>query len=196
MAANCAKEAEYMLFDVNMIRMCVKQTKEKAKELIASQLERLIEDRALTFFTDRSLILGKGGGAAVLLANDGTELSTYAGHINLLTNFNTELIALHLCIDMINTHIKNGSNPKGIAIFRGSKTAIESIALAQRSNPSQALIVKLHNKLKNWNPTCPVRLLWCPGHSNIPQNERVDQLAKEAAQTQQISAYTQQTISI
>ncbi|MBW0515027.1 hypothetical protein O181_054742 [Austropuccinia psidii MF-1] len=171
-------------------------TKEKAKELIASQVERLIEDGALTFFTDGSLIPGKGGGAAVLLANDGTELRTYVGHVNLLTNFDTELIALHLCIDMINTRIENGSNPKGIAIFCDSRTAIESIALPQRSNPSQVLIVKLHNKLKNWNPNCPIRLLWCPGHSNVPQNERVDQLAKEAAQTQQISEHTQQTISI
>ncbi|MBW0592820.1 hypothetical protein O181_132535 [Austropuccinia psidii MF-1] len=124
-------------------------TKEKAKELIPSQVERLIEEGTLTFFTDGSLIPGKGGGEAALLANDGMELSTYAGHNTLLTNFNTELIALHLCIDMIDTRIKDGNNLKGIAIFCNSKTAIESIALPQRSNPSQALIVKLYRKFNN-----------------------------------------------
>ncbi|MBW0541311.1 hypothetical protein O181_081026 [Austropuccinia psidii MF-1] len=44
--------------------------------------------------------------------------------------------------------------------------------------------------------TSPTRLLWCPGDSNIPQNERVDRLAKDAAQTQQTSKHTQQIISI
>ncbi|MBW0530091.1 hypothetical protein O181_069806 [Austropuccinia psidii MF-1] len=160
-------------------------TKENPKELIPSQVERLIEEGTLTFFTDGSLIPGKGGGEAALLANGGMELSTYAGNDTCLTNFNTELIDLHLCIDIIDTRSKDGDNLKGIAIFCDSKTAIESIALPQRSNPSQALIVKLYKKFKSWNPTCPTRLLWCPGDSNIPQNERVDRLAKDAAQTQQ-----------
>ncbi|MBW0476092.1 hypothetical protein O181_015807 [Austropuccinia psidii MF-1] len=70
------------------------------------------------------------------------------------------------------------------------------IALPQKSNPSQAVIVKRYEKLRSWSPTLPARLLWCPGHSDIPQNERADQLAKEATQTRHISKFTQQIISI
>ncbi|MBW0487923.1 hypothetical protein O181_027638 [Austropuccinia psidii MF-1] len=138
----------------------------------------------------------EGRGAAAILANEGTELKTCAGKESILTNFGTNLIALKLCLDEIDTHIGCGNNLKGISIFSDRKTSIESISLPKQSNPSQAVMMKICEKLRSWSSTFPIRLLWFPGHRNIPQKGKVNQLEKEETQTQHISKFIQQTIRI
>ncbi|MBW0482641.1 hypothetical protein O181_022356 [Austropuccinia psidii MF-1] len=171
-------------------------TKEMAKEKVLEQMKTELSEHSLVFFTDGSLIPGKGGGAAAILVNTQRSTSTYVGKNSNTTSFETELMALHLLQDLLLEHIKNLGPPPAIAIFSDSQAALKSTILPKKNSPGQMITSKIFNDLKRWSQLFPVRLYWCPGHLDIHENEMADKLAKTAANTGITSSYTLHHVSI
>ncbi|MBW0516041.1 hypothetical protein O181_055756 [Austropuccinia psidii MF-1] len=80
-------------------------TKEQAKVEVTKQLKTKLDTNTLVFFANGSLILGRGGGAAAILTNTQTAKMTYVRKDSIITNFETELMALLLCQELLAKHI-------------------------------------------------------------------------------------------
>ncbi|MBW0572095.1 hypothetical protein O181_111810 [Austropuccinia psidii MF-1] len=131
-----------------------------------------------------------------MLVNTQRSMTTYAGKDSIITNFETELMALHLCQDLILNHIRNFGPPPAITIFLDSQAALKNTALPKKKSPGQLITSKTFNTFKQWSQLLPIRLYWCPGHLGIQQNKEVDELMKEAARTGTTSTCTLHHISI
>ncbi|MBW0488302.1 hypothetical protein O181_028017 [Austropuccinia psidii MF-1] len=171
-------------------------TKELARQVLPAQVKEEVQKGTLTFFSDGSLLPRQGGGAAAKLVNTGKEITTYVGKDTLLTNFKTELMALLLCQVLLQEHINTHGYPTGAAFFSDNQMALASVAFLKKKSAAQQLQLQLHTNLQYWAQKFPVRLYWCPGHAGIPENERVDKLAKLAAESQITSHLTINTISL
>ncbi|MBW0517154.1 hypothetical protein O181_056869 [Austropuccinia psidii MF-1] len=171
-------------------------TKESAKEKVLEQMKTELVNHSLVFFTDGSLILDKGGGAAATLVNTQRSTSTYVGKNSNTTSFETELMALHILQDLLLEHISNSGPPPAITIFSDSQAALKSTTLPKKNSPGQMITSKTFDNLKQWSQLFPVRLYWCPGHLDICENEMADKLAKTAANAAITSPHTLHHISI
>ncbi|MBW0498140.1 hypothetical protein O181_037855 [Austropuccinia psidii MF-1] len=171
-------------------------TKEQAREIILDQIKDELTNDTLVLFSDGSLLHQKGGGAAAILVNTGQSKMTYIGKDTLITNFEAELTALLLCQDLICNHIATHGHPTAVAIFSDNQAALSGAALPRKRSVAQKLQLKLYTDLNHWTKLFPVHLYWCPGHVGIPENEKVDALAKLAAESQEILTYTIKTISL
>ncbi|MBW0502317.1 hypothetical protein O181_042032 [Austropuccinia psidii MF-1] len=100
-------------------------------------------------------------------------------------------MALLLCQELTQDHIATHGYPEAVAIFSDNQAA-----LPKRNSTAQFIQLKLYANLQQWTEHFPVRLYWCPGHVGIPENERVDKLAKQAAESQATSLHTIHTISL
>ncbi|MBW0531348.1 hypothetical protein O181_071063 [Austropuccinia psidii MF-1] len=69
------------------------------------------------FFSDGPPLTRQGGGAVAMLVNTRKELTTYVGKDTLITNFETELMALLLCQVLLQEHINLHGYPMGEAFF-------------------------------------------------------------------------------
>ncbi|MBW0463296.1 hypothetical protein O181_003011 [Austropuccinia psidii MF-1] len=171
-------------------------TKELAKQVLPTQVKEEIQKGTLTFFSDGSLLARQGGGAAAKLVNTRKEITTYVRRDTFITNFETELMALLLCQVLLQEHINTHGYPTGAAFFSDNQMALACAALPKKKSAAQKLQLQLHTKLQHWAQKFPIRLYWCPGHVGIPENKRVDKLAKLAAESQITSHLTINTISI
>ncbi|MBW0492989.1 hypothetical protein O181_032704 [Austropuccinia psidii MF-1] len=100
-------------------------------------------------------------------------------------------MALIICQELTQDHITTHGHPKPVALFLYNQEA-----LPKRNSASQHPQPKLYTNLQKWVEHFPVRLYWCPGHVGIPENKIVDTLAKDAAESQNVSPYTINTISL
>ncbi|MBW0513837.1 hypothetical protein O181_053552 [Austropuccinia psidii MF-1] len=171
-------------------------TKSQAKEEVTSQLKDKIANNTLVFFSNGSLILGKGGGAAAILTKTQSVKTTYVGGDSIVTNFETELTALLLFQNLLTKHINKYSQPQAIAIFSDSQAALKRITLPKKKTPGQQLTTKIFNNFQCWTQPFPVRLYWFPGHTGIQHNEQVDKQAKEAVSGGTTSHHSLHHISI
>ncbi|MBW0518795.1 hypothetical protein O181_058510 [Austropuccinia psidii MF-1] len=76
------------------------------------------------------------------------------------------------------------------------QAALKNMTLPKKKSPGQMITSKTFNTFKQWSQRFPIRLYWCHGHLRIQQNEEVDRLAREAANTGTTSTYTLHHISI
>ncbi|MBW0494383.1 hypothetical protein O181_034098 [Austropuccinia psidii MF-1] len=97
---------------------------EQAKSKVLEQIETELAANTLVLFSDGSLILGKGGGAAAILTNMQKRKITYVGGDSIITNFETELMALFLFQQLLVKHIITHGPPQAIAVFSDSQTAL------------------------------------------------------------------------
>ncbi|MBW0488981.1 hypothetical protein O181_028696 [Austropuccinia psidii MF-1] len=77
------------------------QTKTQAKDKISEKMSVELEAGTLKLFVHGSLIPGKGGGVAEILTNTSSKKVTYFGRDSVVTNFETELVALSLCQELL-----------------------------------------------------------------------------------------------
>ncbi|KAF8888323.1 hypothetical protein BD779DRAFT_1415909, partial [Infundibulicybe gibba] len=66
--------------------------------------------------------------------------------------------------------------------YTDNSSAIISI-LNPSAHPGQLLSISACTVARDWlsgNPQRSIHLSWCPAHSDIPQNDLVDELAKNA----------------
>ncbi|MBW0481449.1 hypothetical protein O181_021164 [Austropuccinia psidii MF-1] len=171
-------------------------TKDQAKKVLANQVQEELRKGTLVLFSDGSLLPQVGGGAAAILVNTGQEKTAYTGRDSLISNFETELTALLLCQDLTRDHISTTGYPKAAAFFSDNQAALMGAALPKKNSTAQNLQLKLYTTLQEWAKQFPIRLYWCPGHAGIPENEKVDALAKLAAESKATSAHTISTISL
>ncbi|KAA1078810.1 hypothetical protein PGT21_000144 [Puccinia graminis f. sp. tritici] len=69
-----------------------------------------------------------------------------------------------------------------INIFSNNQATLQVIAKPPRSTSNQAVFIQIFDKLNYLISVhqASISLLWFPAHVGIPENEKVDQLAKEA----------------
>ncbi|MBW0521293.1 hypothetical protein O181_061008 [Austropuccinia psidii MF-1] len=97
-------------------------TKEQAKEELEKQMNTKLTSDTLVFFADGSLIPRKGGGAVVIPTNTQATKTKHVGRDSIITNFETELMALLLCQELLSKQI-NTYGPPAIAIFSYSQAS-------------------------------------------------------------------------
>jgi len=84
-----------------------------------------------------------------------------------------EVYAILTCANSLQSE-QNAS----IAMCSDSQAALKAL---QSSKTTSSLVAETKSALKRLSIFNSVRLLWVPGHSNIPGNEVADVLAKQAA---------------
>ncbi|MBW0472459.1 hypothetical protein O181_012174 [Austropuccinia psidii MF-1] len=99
-------------------------------------------------------------------------------------------------LKLIQDHITTHGHPAEVALFSDNQAALSSAILPKKKSAAQHLQLKLYTNLQKWVKHFPVCLYGFLGHVGIPENKRVDTLAKHAAESQDVSPYTINTISI
>jgi len=87
--------------------------------------------------------------------------------------FQAEVYAILTCANSLQSE-----QDASIAICSNSQAALKALHSAKTTS---SLVAETKSALKRLSVFNRVRLLWVPGHSNIPGNEVVDALAKQAA---------------
>ena len=137
----------------------------------------LMEEPALTFYTDGSGIEGHVEAAAVCPAI-GAVRRRYLGPLPDYTVYSGELMGIILALEIAIDVQDDYPDLSRIRIFADNQSAIQS-STAPKSGPCQFLLAKileLHDKLKY-----PLSIHWIPAHVGVPGNEAADVEAKAAA---------------
>ena len=102
------------------------------------------------------------------------------------TNYEAEIIAIQQTLLNILELFENGTvEPTDIVIFSDSQSAILAIEDWQgKVSPKIDKITSTCNKIMTLYNT-QIIMQWIPGHSDIPNNERADKLAKAGSRMQQ-----------
>ena len=87
--------------------------------------------------------------------------------------FQAEVYAILICANSLQSE-----QDASIAICSDSQAALKAL---QSAKTTSSLVAKTKSALKRLSVSNSVRLLWVPGHSNIPENEVADALATQAA---------------
>ena len=119
-------------------------------------------------FTDGSVADGRSGAA---FTTDGHEKKNRVNDHHSI--FSAELIAIHSAIRYI---VKE--NLHRAVICTDSASALRKIA--NTNTETNTLVYRIKKLLVNLQKEHNIKLLWIPGHTGIPGNDRADQLAKES----------------
>jgi ribonuclease HI len=115
---------------------------------------------------------GPAGSGVVLESGDERrELSIYIGEA---TNNIAELSAIKCALKVI------GKTAKSVRIYTDSRYSIGVLSQGWTAKANQALVQETKDALEEFSD---VRLIYVPGHSGHPKNERADELAREAIRT-------------
>ncbi|MBW0469146.1 hypothetical protein O181_008861 [Austropuccinia psidii MF-1] len=139
-------------------------TKEQAKKEIIKQIKSELTTNTLVFFTDGSLFPGKGGGAAAILMNTQTKKSAYVGKDSIITNFETELIAIFLCQELLTDYIRTFGPPSCCNLLQ-QPSSPQGNHLAKKECPRTILNNKNIQQLPN-------QTLLVPGSHGHPTKQR------------------------
>jgi len=144
-------------------------------------------------YTDGSCLgnPGKGGYGAVLIF--GEYRKEISGGYVLTTNNRMELMACIKALEAL-------KYPCGVTITSDSKYVVDGISKGwakkwkknnwKRSNKSQAENIDLWEKLLNLSGQHVTNFVWVKGHDGHNENERCDELAKEAAENEKLEEDT------
>ncbi len=109
-----------------------------------------------------------GLGVVIVAGSDGRELSEYLGQG---TNNIAELTAIERALTMV---------PSGpLAVHTDSQYAIGVLSKGWKAKANVELVARIRALLVGRQ----VELVYVPGHSGVPLNERADELAREAIKT-------------
>lgn len=135
----------------------------------------------VTIYTDGSSLgnPGPGGYGVVLLAppNHRKELS---GGFAMTTNNRMELLAVCIALEALKIV------PCDVTVYSDSKYVVDAVEKGwvfgwEKKNYAKRMNPDLWRRFLNIYRKHNVRLQWVPGHSDIPENERCDELAVAAA---------------
>ena len=125
---------------------------------------------------------GKGGYGVVLMSRDGKHRKELSQGYVMTTNNRMELLAVIVGLEALKkfpTQIKIYSDSKYVvdSVDKGWLFGWEKKNYAKKKNPDLwKRFLKIYRQHK-------VSFQWVKGHANIPENERCDQLAVEAAES-------------
>ncbi|MBW0536136.1 hypothetical protein O181_075851 [Austropuccinia psidii MF-1] len=156
--------------------------KEEAEKIIKTQLQEELNNNSLIMFTDGSLMEGSKAGATVYAPHTHLTLKIHLGQGKTITNYETELTALWFAATTAQAKLNPTQTEwSGLAIFSDSQAALKAICRPTAKSKAQHLCLKIYKTLTALRERRTLTLYWCPGHSNVPENEKVDILAKQAA---------------
>lgn len=158
---------------------------------VVQRLEKLAIDGAkslkpspqhLLISTDGSRLPEKGTGAAAWCSNTDRAVVEYLGPARSHGIFEAEYHGLHLGLSLTLRHttIKTRlatillDNQGVVLDMKSQKTSLESLINKQRAHT-------ILNYINRSYPWVRVVVRWCPGHTGIQGNKKVDKLAKKAA---------------
>jgi len=96
--------------------------------------------------------------------------------------YDAELTGLVVGLKTAITKAESLPEIRHIHIYADNVSAIKT-APDPKPRQGQLLAYTFYQHMLRWlqkNPVHTLRVAWCPGHPDIPGNERADQLAKEA----------------
>lgn len=128
----------------------------------------------LVWYTDGSVSDSKSG-AGVHLWNSNLEYSFSLG--SYATVFQTEIFAISACADLISDM---GNPNRIISICSDSQAALKAL-MSIKTNSK--LVYECKRKLQKLALNHTIKLIWVPGHTGIPGNERADELARKGTST-------------
>ena len=89
------------------------------------------------------------------------------------TNFQAEIYAILACVNSLHTEYE-----ASIAIRSDSQAALKALDTVKTTSK---LVAETMTELKRLSLFYSIRLIWVPGHFNVPGNEIADKLANKAA---------------
>ncbi|KAA1131468.1 hypothetical protein PGTUg99_017593 [Puccinia graminis f. sp. tritici] len=166
----------------------MKMKKENAREIVTHQIAQKKNNSENLLFTDGSSIPEQGTAAAALL-NNSTSFACRINNAEDSSSFEAEVTAINIGLEMFKNNLNNllsGNQhtifDKQLNIFCDNQATLTTISKPPKSTSLQFRFNKIFTLLKfiSSNSTTPIQLFWCPAHVGIPENEKVDSLAKEA----------------
>lgn len=168
-------------------------SREEVKEVISSQIHKEKENNATVIFTDGSFSPDIGCGAAAVTENK--TLTTSIGPRSEISNNEAELIALGLAIRLFINNQESNPNLRNLSIFSDSQSAIKALHETTQSKPNQYIVRCLKSLIQQAPIPINLNLYWVPGHEAIELNEKADEEAKEAAQSENIEVILSTNLS-
>jgi ribonuclease HI len=162
---------------VNIHTEILKKSKDEAAELHESISSRLkSSSRNLIFYTDGSKLKENVGAAFV--CSDGNFNSYVLGEETEV--FDGEFYAIHQAAQHALIATRN-SRYKKVVIFSDNQACVKRLSNPAAS-PGQQWCIRIAAVSRELERrSILLSIQWVPGHSGVEENERVDQLAKEAA---------------
>jgi len=139
----------------------------------------------IQIYTDGSSRGNPGPGGFGIVMKFGTNEKTVSKGFRLTTNNRMELLAVIHALELVNT------NKYPIHIYSDSKYVIEAIDKKwvwgwQKKRFKGKKNADLWQRYLKLHPTFNLTFHWIKGHAGHPENERCDQLAVEAALSNQL----------
>jgi len=141
--------------------------------------------KCIQIYTDGSSRGNPGPGGFGIVMKFGTNEKTVSKGFRLTTNNRMELLAVIHALELVNT------NKYPIHIYSDSKYVIEAIDKKwvwgwQKKGFKGKKNADLWQRYLQLHPTFNLTFHWIKGHAGHPENERCDQLAVEAALSNQL----------
>lgn len=126
---------------------------------------------AIVAYTDGACSGNPGPAGLGVVLVIGAERREISGYLGRATNNIAELTAIKCALDVI------GKTTKTVRIYTDSRYAIGVLSEGWTAKANQALVTEIKRALETF-PN--IRLIYVPGHAGHPQNERADELARQA----------------
>lgn len=137
-------------------------------------------------FSDGSLFPGEGIGAAAHHLPSGTVSPANLGDPDFHTVYEAELVGIRLAAELAISHRTRLCT--SFWFFIDNQSSIRALTQQLRPTPGLSLrqrALDVLTTLADTSPFATVRLVWCPAHIGIQENEDADEAAKEATRVGQ-----------
>ncbi|MBW0535107.1 hypothetical protein O181_074822 [Austropuccinia psidii MF-1] len=161
--------------------------KRRCKKQVQSQVLEETERNSIIIFTDGSSIPEQGVGAEALIVNTTRNKTRFISTTESISNFEAELMGIQLAVDLIQEEKTMNTSINSAAIFSDNQGAFIKSTNPYYSSRGQHIYVQTFNKLRKLKGKIEITLYWCPGHKDIEDKCKVDELAKEDTSNKNIN---------
>lgn len=158
--------------------------KDTAALEVSRQVQEESEQGSMIIFTDGSFIQDVGGGAAIALTTD--TRSKAFGPVTGITNYKMEIMALSIALNYYIDAIEDDNTPTNntLAIFSDSQAALHLLNSPLTMGTAQYLGKHLQELIQHTLSRHTIKLHWTPGHHDVALNEKADEEAGLAAESE------------